>query len=381
VGCVSSAVAGDYGFKVLYNFADAGDGGFPMAGVIKDGAGNLYGTTFYYNGASTPGTVFKLAPDGTETVLYHFADGNDGGYPNASLSQDEAGNLYGTTPLGGAGGDGVVFMLAPNGTQTVIHSFTGGNDGGVPRAGVMREKKGNLYGTAAGGCCGLVYRLSRDGRDKVLYNFLGGTDGDGPGASDRLIRDTAGNLYGTTVGGGAYGEGVVFKLAQDGTESVLHSFAGGSDGSIPVAGVIEDRAGNLYGTTYMGGGKGCSAGCGTVFKLAPDGTETVLYSFCSQTNCSDGGFPETGLVQDRAGNLYGTTLEGGAAGCGAVGCGTVFRLTPDGVETVLHAFTGGADGNSPNGLIQDTAKEKGDLYGTAQYGGASGAGTVFKVKK
>jgi uncharacterized repeat protein (TIGR03803 family) len=325
----SSAAAAGHGFSVLYNFADAGDGGYPFAGVIKDSTGNLYGTTFYYNGTSTPGDVFKVAPDGSETVLYHFTAGNDGGYPNADLIQDKAGNLYGTTPYGGTNGDGVVFQLAPNGTETVIHSFSGAEDGGVPRDGVISDSRGNLYGTAAGGCCGIVY-----------------------------------------------------KLSQNGAETVLHSFKGGTDGGVPSAGVIEDKAGNLYGTTYLGGGTGCGDACGTVYKLAPNGTETLLHTFCSLANCSDGEFPETGLVQDRAGNLYGTTSEGGAVGCNFInGCGTVFKLTPDGVETVLHSFTGGTDGGSPNGLFQDTRREKGYLYGTAQNGGASGAGTVFKVKK
>ncbi len=374
---VSSAVAEDNGFKVLYNFADAGDGGIPLAGVIKDGASNLFGTTSYYNGASTPGTVFKLAPDGTETVLHKFSDGNDGGYPNADLIQDELGNLYGTTPMGGAGGAGVVFELAPNGTETVMHAFTGGNDGGGPRAGVIRDRKSNLYGTAAGGCCGIVYRLSKDGTDTVLYSFAGGTDGDGPGHSDRLIRDKAGNLYGTTVAGGVYGEGTVFRISADGTETVLHSFGGGSDGKIPEAGVVKDNAGSLYGTTYMGGGTGCGNGCGTVFKLAPDGTETVLYSFCSLANCSDGGFPETNLILDKSGNLYGTT-ESGLYGNDK---GAVFKLAPGGTETVLHSFTGGADGSSPNDLFQATTRAKGYLYGTTQNGGAQGAGTVFRLKK
>ncbi|HEX4077254.1 MAG TPA: choice-of-anchor tandem repeat GloVer-containing protein [Rhizomicrobium sp.] len=372
-GSNSSALAGDHGFKVLYSFTDQDGGAYPVDGVVRDSEGNLYGMTFYDVGVSTPGDVFKLAPDGTETVLHHFTNGNDGGYPEYDLVLDKAGNLYGTTLAGGAGGTGVVFKLAPDGTETVIHSFSDES----PRSGVMRNKKGNFYGTAAGGCCGLVYKLAKDGTETVLYAFTGGADGDGPGFFGSLVADKAGNLYGTTVGGGVYGEGVVFKVAPGGTETVLHSFMGGRDGSIPDGGVIADEAGNLYGTTYMGGGTGCGGGCGTVFKLAPDGTETVLYSFCSLANCFDGGFPETGLVEDKAGNLYGTTTEYGAGPCDEE-CGVVFKLTPDGVETVLHSFTDGADGGLPNGL---TADGKGDLYGTAQSGGAFGAGTVFRLKK
>jgi uncharacterized repeat protein (TIGR03803 family) len=307
--------------------------------------------------------------------LYQFTDGDDGGYPTSDLAEDEAGNLYGTTLYDGSGGGGVIFEVTPTGTETVIHSF--GNDQGPSRQGVIRDKKGNLYGTAQSNCCGLVYKISKDGSETVLYSFTGGADGNGPGDSARLLRDKAGNLYGTTVAGGTYGEGVVFKLAPDGTETVLHSFMSGKDGSVPVAGVVADKAGNLYGTTYMGGSSGCGAGCGTVYKIAPDGTETVLYAFCSLANCSDGGYPLTNLVLDKVGNLYGTT----SIGLYPQGMGAVFKLAADGTETVLHTFTGGADGGAPNDLYQYTPRAKGYLYGTTQFGGSRGAGTVFRVKK
>jgi uncharacterized repeat protein (TIGR03803 family) len=192
--------------------------------------------------------------------------------------------------------------------------------------------------------------------------------------SAELIMDAAANLYGTTYHGGTSGGGVVFKLAPDGTETVLYSFCSQfncADGDHPSAGLIMDGAGNLYGTTYYGG----TSGGGVVFKLAPDGTETVLYSFCSQSNCADGSDPEAGLIMDGAGNLYGTTSDGG----GTFG-GVVFKLAPDGTETVLYSFcsqSGCADGSYPEaGLIMDGA---GNLYGTTLGGGTSGTGVVFMV--
>ena len=310
-------------FKVLYRFHKA-NGFDTLAGLIFDAAGNLYGTT-EGGGASGGGTVFKLAPnqDGswTESVLHSF-NGSDGSGPFAGLIFDAAGNLYGTTYYGGAFRYGNVFKLAPNQdgswTESVLHSFNG-------------------------------------------------SDGSGPEAG--LIFDAAGNLYGTTVGGGASGYGTVFKLApnQDGnwTESVLHSF-NGSDGANPLASLIFDAAGNLYGTTYGG-----ASGYGTVFKLAPnqDGswTESVLHSF----NGSDGSDPEAGLIFDAAGNLYGTTEHGGASDDG-----TVFKLAPNQngswTESVLHRFlaTGAA------GLIFDAA---GNLYGTASSGGPANGGVAFKL--
>jgi uncharacterized repeat protein (TIGR03803 family) len=325
------------GETVLYSFkASPTDGGMPMAGLIRDSAGNLYGTTTA-GGASDQGTVFKLDPIGTETVLYSFTGGGDGGRPYAGLIQDSAGNLYGTTTTGGVSGGcdgpgcGVVFKLDTTGTETVLHAFTGRADGGNPRAGLILDSAGNLYGTTAWGgvpgChgtgCGLIFKLDTTGTETVLHDFTG-ADGAMPYAG--LILDSAGNLYGTTVHGGAWNEGVVFKLDTTGTETVVHSFnggsAGGSDGATPYAGLIRDPAGNLYGTTESGGGSsGCNGfGCGAVFKLDTTGTETVLYSFTEE---ADGANPLAGLSQDPAGNLYGTASEGGTSNDGVV-----FKLQP-----------------------------------------------------
>ena len=341
-------------------------GANPFAGVVRDLAGNLYGTTtyggekfcgFYGTGC---GVVYKLDPAGHEKRLYAFMGLADGGTPSYAGVIDSAGNLYGTTSQGGQGvpGSGVVYKLDPAGQETVLYTFTGGSDGANPSFGVVRDSAGNLYGTTGGGgdCCGVVFKIDPSGHYTVLYTFTGGADGGYPGGG--VIRDSAGNLYGTTENGGdlsctaffSPGCGVVFKVDPSGQETVLYSFTGGADGGFPfVAGVIRDPAGNLYGTTFAGGGSGCNDsggfgtdGCGVVYKLDTSGQETVLHTF---TGGSDGGNPFPGLVRDRAGNLYGTTGGGGDLSCTfypyAPGCGVVFKVDPSGQETVLYSFRAG----------------------------------------
>jgi uncharacterized repeat protein (TIGR03803 family) len=227
-------------------------------------------------------------------------------------------------------------------TYNLLHSFTGGADGATPDAGLVLDAAGNLYGTTvAGGASnlGTVFKLDKTGKETLRYSFLGGADGATPYAG--LILDGAGNLYGATEVGGASNSGTVFKLDTTGVETLLYSFTGGADGT-PDVGLVRDAAGNLYGTTFAGG----APSFGTVFKLDTTGTETVLYSF---TGGADGGSPFGGLVRDAAGNLYGTTIEGGVdrAPCeadGYRGCGVVFKLDPTGTETVLYTFTGGRTG-------------------------------------
>ena len=350
---------------VLYSFTGGADGGLPFAGVIRDSAGKLYGTT-YHGGASGAGVVFQANTGGQETVLYSFTGGADGGYPNAGVIRDSAGNLYGTTTAGGASNWGVVYKLDPAGNYTVLYSFTGGENGGGPYAGVIRDPAGNLYGTTSDGgaaSVGVVYKLNAAGQETVLHTFTGGADGSFPNAG--VIRDSSGNLYGTTSSGGTANAGVVYTLDAAGRETVLYSFTGGADGSFPYAGVIRDSAGNLYGTTLVGG----PAELGEVFELDAAGNETVLFSFPGPT---DGEWPTAGVIRDPAGNLYGTTEYGGRANADVV-----YKVNTAGREKVLYSFTGGADGSFPYaGVIRDSA---GNLYGTTTAGGASNSGVVYKV--
>jgi len=347
------------------------NGGSSFAGVILDSAGNLYGTT-EMGGAFQGGTVFKLDPTGVETVLYSFTGGADGADPQTGLVRDSAGNLYGT-----AGPSfGEVFRLDPTGREITLYTFKGGADGGFLHGAMVRDPAGNLYGTAISGgdtsCaafgCGVVFKVDANGTETVLHRFTGP---DGVEPFGDLIRDSAGNLYGITMNGGASGFGVVFKLDTTGEETTLHSFTGRTDGGGPEAGLVADAAGNLYGTASGGG----ASGFGVVFKLDLTGNETVLYSF---TGGTDGAAPFGVLALDAEGNLYGTTNSGGdLSSCFGFGCGVVFKVDASGKETVLHSFTGGADGANPvAGLVQDAA---GHLYGVAFGGGASGFGVVFKL--
>lgn len=316
--------------------------------------------------ATEPGEKWKL------TVLHAFTNIPDGAFPqDGFLVHDKKGNLYGTTAGGGKhgcnAGCGAVFKVGANGKETVLYRFTGGVDGGWPsEGGLVRDEAGRLYGTTEEGGdsgYGTVFKVDRNGKETVLYSFTGGSDEAGPVRS--LIRDAQGNLYGTTTGGGSYGYGTAFKIDTRGTETVLHSFAGyPTDGDRPFSGLVGDSGNNLYGTTEWGG----ASGLGTVFKLDSTGHETILHSF---TCCTDGEFPTAGLTWDGNGSLCGTTYGGGDSGEG-----TVFRLDTTGMETILHSFVG-HDGESPEGgLVRD---RKGNFYGTAQWGGTSDGGTIFKL--
>jgi uncharacterized repeat protein (TIGR03803 family) len=393
--CLMSPLAGE---TVLHTFAFP-SGSAPYATVIRDSAGNLYGTTF--GGGFSAGVVYKVDAAGHTSVLYNFTLAADGGNPTAGVIRDSAGNLYGTTLYGGNDyslscpnfgfGCGVVYKLDATGQETALYRFcslANCADGNGPYAGVIRDSAGNLYGTATGGgktgClsdagCGVVFKLDAAGNETVLYSFTGGADGGNPYAG--VIRDSAGNLYGTASWGGdfsgcKYGCGVVYKLDTAGHLTVLYSFAGGADGSKPIAGLLRDAAGNLYGTTSNGGLSDCAdSGCGVVYKLDTAGHLTVLHSF---TGRADGSGPNGGLLRDAAGNLYGTTSNGGhLSGCNGSGCGVVYKLDPVGCETVLHTFSGLSDGSQPlAGVIADAT---GNLYGTTEYGGKGDNGVVYKL--
>jgi uncharacterized repeat protein (TIGR03803 family) len=344
---------------VLYSFTGGLDGGHPEAGVILDPAGNLYGTT-QQGGAAGWGVVYELDTSGNETVLYSFAGMPDGGYPEAGVIRDAAGTLYGTTYYGGAWGFGTVYKVNASGHETVLYSFTGGADGGYPQTALIRDAAGVLYGT----CGSVVYRVDSPSHETVLYSFTGGADGGN--ANSGLIRDSAGNLYGTTTNGGTANAGVVYKLDTSHNETVLHSFTGpAADGGYPFAGVVRDSAGNLYGTAQQGG----SANLGTVYKLDRSGNETLLYSFPGP---ADGSVPYAGVTGDSAGNLYGTTYNGGPANAGVV-----YKLDATGHETVLHSFAGGADGGNPDAGV--TRCPNGNFYGTTYFGGTANMGVVYEM--
>ncbi len=367
--------------KVLHNFNNNGtDGASPQAGVVVDAAGNVYGTT-NNGGTFNDGTVFELTPAAgggwTEKVLHNFTNGADGGNPQAGLILDGAGNLYGTTYIGGAYGYGTAFELTPAGggtwSEKVLYSFGSGlTSAAYPTSGLIFDAAGNLYGTTLqGGPAqgGSVFELSPAGggtwTERDLHDFGSLSAGIFPYGG--VAFDGAGNLYGTTSTGGTGSGGTVFRLAAGSwTMTVLHNFGGGTDGDTPYAGLVL-AGGNLYGTT-----SGNNAGSGgTMFQLSPAGgggwTYQVAHNFGSG---SDGSTPYAGLVADSSGNLYGTTLSGGI-----YGGGTVFRFNAHGA-LVLHSF-GLPEGYGPVASLSfDVA---GNLYGTAQYGGTHGYGTVFQV--
>ena len=354
-------------FKVLYSFTGKADGANPRGSLLLDSTGNLYGTTVQ-GGSGGYGVVFRLAPDRTQTPLYSFSGGEDGHYAYGGLVQDQSGNLYGVTTLGGAYAEGNVFQLDSAGTLSVLHSFTGRPDGSTPEHGLTVDKAGNFYGTTPYGGYGdgIVFKLTPQGTETILHKFADGYD-DGAYPYGGVTLDKKGNLYGTTLDGGSdglqQGPGVLYKLTSGGKFHVLHHFTD-STGDYPAAAPLRDGSGNLYGTTSAGG----SSGTGVLYKLAPDGTYTVLHSFAGG---SDGEYGIGRLIMDQTGSLYGVTTEGGACDCG-----TVFKLAADGTYTILHTFAG-TDGRYPaDGLIMN---RKGQLFGTTYQGGKDDAGAVFRI--
>ena len=377
--------------EVIYSFAGGNDGEYLDTDLVMDSAGNIYGSTVQ-GGDFGSGTVFQLSPSATgwtHTVLYSFKGGKDGGEPYKGVTLDAQGNVYGTAVTGGGGscegGCGVVFKLTNSGgtwTQTVIHFFTGGNDGSGPGSGLTLDGHGNFYGmTPTGGAYGLgtIYQLrlepSGAWRLRVIHTFTGGDDGSS-GSAGRLLLDRAGNLYGVATVGGANGKGVAFKIAHSATTgwtlTPLYAFKDQPDGALPYGGLIFDKAGNLYGTTYYAGANDV----GTVYRLTHSNgswTETVLYSF---KGGADGSSPISTLVSDPAGNLYGTTSDGGTS----CACGVIFKLarasSDTWIETVPYRFPGAPNaGFSYNGMVSDAA---GNFYGATTHGGPANDGTIYK---
>jgi uncharacterized repeat protein (TIGR03803 family) len=342
--------------------------------LILGSDGNFYGTTSS-GGAGSSGSLVKITLTGTETVVYSFNTGPEGQKP-VGLIQSSDGKFYGTTSNGGTNNLGTVFEMTSAGVETVLHSFVGGaTDGSLPAAALIQGSDGNFYGTTSSGGTngyGAVFKITPPGVETLLYSFAGGTtDGSSPAAA--LIQGSDGNFYGTTQAGGTGNSGTVFKITPAGVETVLHFFAGGTtDGGFPTAALIQGGDGNFYGTTSGSGG-------GTVFKITPSGVETVFHTFAGAP--TDGSTPSAALVLGSDGNFYGTTATGGTNNAG-----TVFKITPGGVETVLHSFAGGtADGSRPiAALIQGN---DGNFYGTTINGGiggdvnssSSGNGTLFRI--
>ena len=385
-------------FDVLHSFTGGGDGASPGAGLTMDKGGNFYGTTKNggANGPNGYGTVFKFTHTHSGWALnplYGFSGGDDGASPGARVIIGADGTLYGTTSYGGGSrcggnGCGTVFNLQPpvdastnvltDWTETVLYQFTGGSDGALPVGDLIFDQSGNIYGVTAGGGSsqeGTVYELTPSNgnwTESVVWSFTGGNDGGKPAGG--VIFDGAGNLYGTTQVGGSHGYGSVFQFVPAGSswsQNTLYSFQNGSDGASPTAGLIFDPSGDLYGTTASGG----PGGGGTVFELTPqrNGTWalTVLYAFGGEA----GGGPQADLTMDAAGNLYGTTYEDGA-----YKYGSVFELVPSNGGwrySDLHDFTFGSDGAEPVGNVVLDAN--GNLYGTALAAGGLGYGTVFEI--
>jgi uncharacterized repeat protein (TIGR03803 family) len=351
--------------SALHSFDGANEGVSPQGGVIQGSDGSLYGTTTG-GGSGNLGTIFKITPSGTLTVLHAFGGSSDGGVPYGALVQGTDGNFYGTTTTGGSGNLGTIFEITPSGTFTVLHYFTGTSDGGVPYGALVQGSDGKFYGTTtAGGTYngGTIFAISAAGSFQVIHHLNGSTDGVSPYGA--LVQGTDGNFYGTTTGGGAGNLGTVFKVTPAGTFTVLHAFGGSSDGGVPDGGLVQASDGNFYGTTTTGGANNG----GTIFLMTPAGGFLVLHDFSGSV---DGVSPYGTMIQATDGNLYGTTTGGGTGNLG-----TIFQITPSGTFTVLHAFGGSSDGGVPDGALVQASD--GNFYGTTTTGGANNGGTIYEM--
>jgi uncharacterized repeat protein (TIGR03803 family) len=380
-------------FTTLHNFISAG-GAYPGAGLVEATNGDLYGATGYGGANGNYGTIFKISPAGAFTTLYSFcshaacADGQD---PSGALVQGANGDLYGTTSQGGATGLGTVFKITLDGQLTTLHNFCSPYsllcaDGAKPAAGLIQATNGDFYGTTRSGGAhghGTIFQITPSGELAPVYPFCSLTncaDGGGPAAG--LVQAANGDFYGTTaVGGTGNDGGTVFKITPGGSLTMLYSFcsqgASCPDGLSPHAGLVEAADGDFYGTTFEGG----AHSGGTVFRITPSGTLSTIYSFCSLSRCMDGGNPEAGLIQAANGAFYGTAMNSGVHGGG-----NVFQITPSGQLTTIYSFCSQAqctDGRFPHAGVVQAAN--GALYGTTMNGGAGGAGcsqgcgTVFSL--
>lgn len=360
-------------FTLVYSFTGGAEGENPSTRLVASGDGGFYGTT-PQGGVYLEGTVFKLSADGSVSPIFEFSNGPAGRIPEAGLTLGGDGNFYGTTEQGGTNGEGTIFKLIPGSGVTPFYSWPGPVPGVFPQGRLLSTGDGSLYGTltytsgsgidlamSPGSGDGAVFKLAPDGSCTLLHSFTNGIDGSRPAAGLTLAPD--GNFYGVTTHGGTYSNGVVFRITQDGTFSSLYSFTGGNDGTAPCGDLVSDNTGLLYGTTEEG-----AAGFGTVFEITTNGILTPLYAF---SGGADGGGPFAGLTLGPDGNYYGVT-----SGAGTSGYGTVFRVTTNGNLTTLHTFTN-SDGDAPFGQL--TCGRDGNLYGTTEYGGSAGGGVIFKI--
>jgi uncharacterized repeat protein (TIGR03803 family) len=381
--------------KVLYAFTGGNDGGGPNGAIVFDGSGNIFGTT-HFGGITTCGgnvgggcgVVFELSQQTggwKELALYAFGDQSDGGFPNAGVILDDNGNVFGTASTGGSFqcniGCGVVYELlkSANWSESVLHTFTG-SDGEFPNAVLLQGKNGALYSTTwYGGNTGngTVFALtpsSSSWTESVLYNFQGTSDGSAPAAG--VIADRAGNLYGTTYKFAGANDGVAYELRQRSRgawkDRILYGFTGQGGGEDPYAGLLMTSKRKLYGTTIEGGNYGGGAAFELVLNSHHHWAEHDLHVFGGS---GDGSTPYGGLIADRTGDLFGTTLFGGAHNAG-----TVYELSParggSWKERILYSFAGGSDGGNPGGTL--TFDAAGNLYGTAG-GGQTGNGVIFEI--
>lgn len=367
--CLAPHIAYGESLTTLHEFTGShGDGFGPLTSLTYDSVGNLYGTTFL-GGQNNYGMVFEIAKGShTYSPVASFNNAN-GANPAGALVFDGAGNLFGTTTLGGSSNAGTVFEI-PKGTNTVntIATFSN-NNGASPQGALAIDAAGNLYGTTRSGGAnnvGTIFEVAKgSGSVTTLYSFNSGASG--ANIYSGLTRDSSGNLFGTAQGGGNKGSGTLFELSKNDQFSVLHTFTGGADGGAPSSTVAIDSSGNLFGTTYFGG----TNGYGSVFEITRStGSFVTLHSFSG----SDGGYPFVGVTLDSHGNLYGTTT-----GRGSLAYGTVFEIA-HGTNTfsTLQYFPSGSYGTDPyfGPLASDSA---GELFGTSAQGGAANAGSVFEI--
>jgi len=376
---VAVAQQAEAALTALYSFSGP-DGSTPVAGLVQAADGSFYGTTATGGASAVPsGTLFQLTSEGRLITIYSFAY-TDGAVPRSELLLAADGNFYGTTSSGGAssGYAGTIFGGAETSVQTNLYSFDG-SDGGFPSAGLIQASDGSLYGTThaggyatseSGGGGGMVFQYQPGGIVQQIFAF-DGNDGLVGMNPIGITQGRDGDLYGVTYSGGVSGNGTVYRLSLQGTLTSLYSF-NGSDGANPDALLVQGSDGNFYGTTLAGGTGDCvvpnaSTGCGTIFKVAPTGELTNLYSF---SGGADGGTPYSGLIQARDGNFYGTTEAGG------IGKGTIFRITPAGELTTLYSFQG-QDGANPQSRLMEA--DDGSFYGTTTAGGSANLGTLFKL--